>query len=458
MRLSPKTKHQLRLQNVLFLILLLLLTVVSLALSHRFNSQSDWSKHERNTLSDTSIRLLGTLDGTLYFKIFATDKEIIRRKREELILKYRRAYDKVQYEFINPEVDPALAREQGISKDGEVIITLGDSSEKLARHNEQAYTNAIQRLARSADRWLIFLSGHGERNPLGKANHDLGEWGKQLQSKGLKIQTLNLAKQPIIPVNTSALVIAGPQTDYLAGELNLIKRFINQGGNLFWLAEPGSLYKLDTLSQILPVEFPRGMLVEPSTQMLGISNPFIALATEYPPHDITKDMNVTTLFPQTRPVKAKESADWETKVLLSSLPRSWVETSEFKGNVGFDQGMDTMGPVSFGLSLTRSVPIKEETGSENGGTKQQRIVIIGDGDFLSNSYLGNGGNSNLGLYIANWLSHDDKFISIPVKTAVGTQLNWSPTVQLILGFGFLFFIPLLLAGSGTFIWLKRRKR
>ncbi len=86
------------------------------------------------------------------------------------------------------------------------------------------------------------------------------------------------------------------------------------------------------------------------------------------------------------------------------------------------------------------------------------MVVVGDGDFLSNAYLGNGGNLNLGMNIFNWLAHDDSFIAIPAKTAPDTSLNLSKIATGSIGLGFLIVLPLLLLGSGLVIWLKRRKR
>ena len=85
-------------------------------------------------------------------------------------------------------------------------------------------------------------------------------------------------------------------------------------------------------------------------------------------------------------------------------------------------------------------------------------MVLGDGDFLSNAYLGNGGNLNLGMNIVNWLAHDDAFIAIPVKTAPDLSLNLSQTRYAVIGAGFLVVIPAMLAGSGLLIWLRRRKR
>ena len=90
--------------------------------------------------------------------------------------------------------------------------------------------------------------------------------------------------------------------------------------------------------------------------------------------------------------------------------------------------------------------------------KEQRIVVIGDGDFLANAYLGNGGNLNLGLNIINWLSGNDQLINIPAKTATDTTLALSNIAMVLIFIGFLLLLPFSLFTIGAIIWYKRRGR
>ena len=122
-----------------------------------------------------------------------------------------------------------------------------------------------------------------------------------------------------------------------------------------------------------------------------------------------------------------------------------------KGELIYNQGTDIKGPLTIGLSLERQR--QHETKHID---KQQRIVVIGDGDFLSNTYLGNSGNLDLGVRLINWLSHDDDFIAIPVRTAEDLQLNMSSLTVGVIGIGFLIILPLSLLGTGAFVWWRRK--
>jgi hypothetical protein len=88
----------------------------------------------------------------------------------------------------------------------------------------------------------------------------------------------------------------------------------------------------------------------------------------------------------------------------------------------------------------------------------QRVAIIGDADFLSNRYLGNGSNLEIGVNLLNWLSHDDQLIAISPRPAPDTRLELSPQKQIAIATFFLVLMPLGLLASGLRIWLKRRRR
>lgn len=83
-------------------------------------------------------------------------------------------------------------------------------------------------------------------------------------------------------------------------------------------------------------------------------------------------------------------------------------------------------------------------------------MVIGDGDFLSNSYLGNGGNLNLGLSLIRWLTRDDRLIDIPARPVGDAQLNLTPVTGVLIALTFLVLLPLLLLCGGLWIWWRRR--
>ena len=361
----------------------------------------------------------------------------------------------MKFRSLNPDLSPDLLRQHDIRTDGETLIEYQGRSEKISQVSEAIVTNAIQRLIRQGERWLVFLQGHGERNPYSERNHDFSEFATRLASKGYTIENLALTQSNSIPKNTDVLVIASPQVALLPGEIELIEEYLEGGGNLLWLADTGqTVDSMELISDRLAIEFLPGVIVDPNSRLLGLNRVDFALVADYPRHPITQGIDSLSLFPQAQALEfSGEGGIWQQQIFLLSSEASWNETGEMAGEVfNGDNDDETHGPLKIGMTLSAS----HET--DNGDLVEQRIAIVGDADFLSNRYLGNGSNLELGLNLTNWLSHDDNLIAISPRAAPDTRLELSQTQQIIIGLGFLVFLPLLLFGSGLTIWLKRRNR
>lgn len=459
MRVTRKSRLQLRTQNWGFVVLFLAVIGLLAWLSTRYVYNADWTYGHRNSLSPASVRLLHTLKSPLSFTAYARDNIVLRAAIRRFVGKYQEVKKDTTLTFINPDTDPQAARSAGITANGELVIGYQGRTQNVTQINEAAVTNAIEGIARSADEYVVFLSGDGERDPFGQHNFDLGDFGTQLQQKGFKLEALNLAATPSIPANTAVLVIAGPQANLLPGSVSLIREYVKRGGNLLWLGDPGSLYGLEPLAQDLGIHFGKGTIVDPDSQLFGITNPTVILVAKYNSTSaITRDFNTATLFAGATSISTDAGGPWQADNFLKTLPRSWLETGELEGDVKYDPARgDQMGPLPIGVSLTREVKPPAATKGSEPKSIEQRVVVTGDGDFLSNAYLNNGGNLTLGLNILNWLAHENRFININPQSAPDRTLVLSKSDQSLIGLGFLFLIPLALVACGLIIWSRRRR-
>jgi ABC-type uncharacterized transport system involved in gliding motility auxiliary subunit len=165
-----------------------------------------------------------------------------------------------------------------------------------------------------------------------------------------------------------------------------------------------------------------------------------------------------TLFPHAAGIAVNKAEAWSATVLLDTRPTAWSETGALTGEVRFDQGKDFAGPLNLGVALTREVATPGAGDPDEPAKREQRVIVVGDGDFLANSFLANAGNLQLGMSLINWLARDDAYVNIPVKTARDRTLTLSRSAQYGIAGGFLIVLPLGLAGAGLVIWLRRRKR
>ena len=346
---------------------------------------------------------------------------------------------------------PEQVRELGITRGGAIVVSYRGASENIKTLGEQHLSNALLRLSRQQERWIVFVSGHGERPPGGDTNFGMGQFGAELERKGLRVQTVNLAENAV-PANTSVLVLASPRVELLPGEVAALQDYLSRGGNLLWLTEPDGPRSLTPLADDLGILALPGRVVDATSAMFGVENPSFVVVTGYPNHPVTREMSMVSVYPEAVALEINDTTQWHAVPLLTTLERSWTELGALEGEIGFDPGTDERaGPLDIGVALVRSKP-------DGNDGDEQRAVVVGDGDFLSNTYLGNAGNLDLGLNLVTWLSHDDAFMDIRVRGAPDTALVMEPATMAVIGLGFLVGLPLLLLVAGLVIWLRRRRR
>lgn len=458
MRLDRRTLRRLRAQNAVFVVLLLALVALAAWATHTWRHTADWTSSGRNTLAPASRDVLGLLERPVRVTAYVGPDPVTRRGIRDIVERYRRAGGAVELEFVNPETNPGLARELGLRAGGEVIVRLGEREQRLTRISEQTLTNALARLARGRARWIVFLQGHGERDPDGGANFDLRDFGERLRERGLNVQTLNLATSPDIPDNTDLLVIASPRADYLPGEIERIRGHVRAGGRLLWLTEPGAGEHLGALADDLGIDRREGVVIDAAAGLFGADRPDFAVVGDYDAnHPVTQALDTLTLFPQAVALETADTPGWSHTELLRTRPESWT-TTEPRAEPRDDA--EPAGPLTIGVAATREPPGTDD-GDDAGGQRassRQRIAVIGDGDFLSNAYAGNGANLDLGMRLVNWLVGDDEQVRISPQRPPDIDLELSRMALAVVGLGFLVVLPLALLGAGAWIALRRRRR
>ncbi|MDP1550671.1 MAG: Gldg family protein [Nitrosomonas sp.] len=448
--LNKKLRWHYLIQNGVFVILLLLLVILLGYLAAQTRLQWDVSQNGRNSLSEASVEILQKLQGPVQVTAYATEQHVqlgdIRKIIADFVALYQRVKPDLSLTFIDPVVQPILTQEANVQVNGEMVIKFNQRVEHLTAINEQAFSNALMRLARAEDKLIVALGGHGERRLDGNANYDLGEFGRHLRTNGFNSQSLNLAIEQDVPVNASMLMIASPQTDLLPGEVDKILNYVDRGGNLLWLVDRESLRGLLALAEKLRLTLTPGVVVDPQAEQLKAPVTF-ALGAIYGQHVITGNFDYITVFPFSRQITIDESEEWSSVSLVEAAPEGWVETGDLNSEIVFDQADDVAGPISIAVALTRNIQDRE-----------QRIVVVGSGHFLANTYLGNGSNLDFGINLINWLTGDEALIVIQPRATLDSNLILSESELTLIAVVFLVLLPALFLVSGTVIWWNRRRR
>jgi ABC-type uncharacterized transport system involved in gliding motility auxiliary subunit len=445
-----------RLENWLFVFLLLLAAAAIGYLSTRYTHEADWTANGRSSLSPESRAVLATLKGPVEIISYANPQGDLRQTVAGYLQRYQQAKPDLTLRFVDPQLDPAKMRELGITVDGALIIHYRGREQRLDELSERSLSNALERLVRGNDRIVAFVTGDGERGAAGKANADLGTFVSQLEGRGMRAVPLNFSQASAVPEHTDLVVLASPSLALPPGAVQALADYVKNGGNLLWLTEPGNDdLGLKPLAEALSVRALPGVLVDGSGAALGLKDPRMIALGDYVPSAITRGFTLTTLFPQVAALAQTAQGDWAVHAFLRSSAQSWTALKPIDNtkpsDIRFDAAAGELkGPLDFGFALTRLSPSPERS--------EQRAVVIGDGDFLSNTFLGNGGNRALGERIFDWLLGDDKLIDLPPRGAPDRIMQISQGELSAVSVGFLIALPLLLLLiGGAIVWRRRRR-
>ena len=471
MKINHKLRLQLLMQNSFFVILFLVLVSLIAYISHEYHVARDITQSNRNTLTEGSVNVLKQMKGPVTVTVFASEDntahgENYRKGVRDFISRYQRTKADIQVSFISPAEQPKMAQDAGIKAEGELIVEFEKRSEHLLPpYAEQEMTNLLVRLSRTHQQAVMYLDGHGERNLTGLKNHDIGAFGKQLEDKGFKLANPDLVTGKGIPASGSMMVIASPAKDISAVEVKKIKAYLDGGGNLLWLLDDSNLHGLDEIAQYLGLQVSPGTIIDPAATQYGAGQKDV-FSSQYGEHAITKNFMLRTLFTEATAIKAvgTDENGWNVSNLIDVAPNGWLETNSAElsgktGKISFEEKEDRAGPLNIAVALERKY-----------GKKGQRVVVVGNANFLSNTFVTIGGNLDLGVNIVNWLAGDDTLITIqpkPLKDMNVTipQQGWGHVWALLvfmpifgISFGlFQVIVPLTLLVAGVMLWWKRRK-
>jgi ABC-type uncharacterized transport system involved in gliding motility auxiliary subunit len=397
-------------------------------------------------LEPGSVEALSMLKGPVKITVYATEQDAqlgdMRKFIREFVSLYQRYKTDISLAFVDPVKDAEAMRKASIKGNGEMVIEFAGRSEHLTTLNEQTLSGALLRLAHNKDQLLMYLTGHGERKLDGIANHDLGEFGARLKQLGYRTSGLNLTIAQDVPANASMLVITHPQIKLMPGEVKKLLRYIENGGNLLWLVDAEPLRGLEPLAEKLSLNILPGIVIDPAAQNMNAPLNW-TLGAGYPPHAVTRNFDLITVFPDARALSVEENNEWEAHTLVEGAGQGWVSDHGIAKHM--DKNRDIPGPANLAVTLQRTV-----------NDREQRIIVVGSGAFLANVYSGNGGNLDLGINMVNWLADEERLITVQPHAAKDGQIALSKNLLSILSVSFLVLLPLLLVAMGALQWWRRK--
>src|SRR4029077_17702235 len=85
---------------------------------------------------------------------------------------------------------------------------------------------------------VYFTAGHGEKDTASADRGGYNGINSALTSGHFVVDKLVLAQQTAVPADADIVVIAGPKTDFLGPEVDMLKAYLARGGKLMVLLDP----------------------------------------------------------------------------------------------------------------------------------------------------------------------------------------------------------------------------
>ncbi|MDN3548841.1 Gldg family protein [Mucilaginibacter aquaedulcis] len=277
-----------------------------------------------------------------------------------------------------------------------------------------------------------------------------------LINRGFTIDSISLKGQEI-PADASVLVIADRKIDSDSLIIRKLRNYINRGGNLLIAAESGKANS--SLLNLIGVGLIPGSIVQPSKDFSpDLVTPRITKEGTSLSVVLNDDFinGVPVSMPGVSGLAFKENNGFRIKPLLvSSEKDSWNRTGKIvldSAKLVFNSSAgDQRGAYPTALSLTRTV-----------GKKQQRIVVTGDADFMSNGELNQGNFRTANYDFANalfsWLSNNEFPLFVTHLPPNDNLITISSVQVKLMKICYLGVIPGLLLITGTVLLIRRKRK
>lgn len=470
-RKSLKTRTSLYGMNASILVLVFLAILIFInILSYRHKVRFDLTENQYYTLAPQSQKIASNLPRNIKVTAFFQADDPAREEFQRLMDGYLALTDKIELGFVNPDKNPAIIKQYGVTTYGTVVLESGTQETKVKKTTEENITNALLQVSTDRQKTIYFLEGHGE--------HRIDDTGKQgysqakasLAKDNFKVEKLLLLQTGSVPESADLLVVNGPTKPLQESEIEAIETYLDQGGAVFILLDPQTNVGLDPLLERWGIQLQDDLVVDPMAKMFGsdYTTPIVSIIK---PHGTTKDFTLQTIFPLLRSVRAVSQPDIEATEVLFAGTDSWAETQYMAGGkVRYTEGQDLKGPVPVAVAVTKTLQPAAEGGPAGGGTADGKsansenvktsltanLVVVGDSDYATNNFFNLYGNGDFFLNIASWLLAEENLIAIRPKQRKSSPMPLTQdqgNFAFVVGVGV---IPSLMMLAGFRVWWKRR--
>lgn len=327
---------------------------------------------------------------------------------------------------------------------------------------EAEVTAAIRQLVDDDLPIVGFLTGHGVRNSEKAGDRDYRYFVQErvyrraLINQGFAIENVNLEDE--IPEQVNILVVADMQTALSPEEMESLEKYIARGGNLIVAGDVGRAPVMNPIIASFGVQFMTGQIVQQNKDFM------MDLVFAKPQKDLGNlSYMFDALMERVITMPGCVGLEYEQKPGFTIIPLLMSETQGCWNEVETMNFIDEKAELNVKAGeVEQAYPLALALSREIAG-KQQKIVIFGDADCMSNAEMKvnrdkvNAGNGMFILGIFNWMTDGEFPIDVRRPATPDNDLYVGVDGMKITRYAFWGFSLLLLV-IYLCLWFHRRGR
>ena len=449
------------------------------------NKRWDLTANQAFSLSDQSRQVLEALDSPLHLTVFVREPDFARFK--DKLREYEYISKQMTTEYVDPDKKPAVARQNGVQQYGTIIFTYKGRIDQVTISperdiTEQDLTNGIIKAVSGEQKKVYFVQGHGEHDTVSTERDGYSTIAAALGRENYVVDKIVLAQAGAVPDDATVVIVAGPATDFLSAEIDMLRDYLDRSGKLLLELDPPDapdslpLSNLIALARSWGIDVGANVIVDGSGmgQLIG-TDATAPIVAQYGTHPIGERLNVMTAYPLSRSVVpipngvdgriAQSFAETSERSVAIRADVATMITALTAGNELDDSKIDRRGPIPIAAAVSVAstaapppdVPLTPLATPDPAPRPEARLAVIGDSDFAANAYLGVQGNRDMFMNTLGWLSQQESLIAIRPKEAGDRRIAMTAAQQTLTTWFSLLVLPACVFGAGIYTWSRRRR-
>ncbi|MGI9423965.1 MAG: GldG family protein [Hyphomicrobiaceae bacterium] len=457
------------------------LALANFALS-RHHMHFDLTREKKFTPSKKAMDVVRRLQRPVRLTYFYQAEDQRGRRAQGIVELMGRLNGLLNVTTADPDKQPNLARKVGAKSYNTAVVEAAGRRVMVRTVDETEIAIAIQRVLRERVVTVCFMEGHNEypsdnyefhTHVEGLAGHEhdqassavirtsahgIGRLRRALESIGFETRKITPAREGKIPAACAVVINASPRTTFLPAEARMLEAFLAQGGALLAMYDLGFVLEpgLAALIKKLGVTLPQSIVIDPKSHYS--TNPEMVAVTGYDKHAITRNVSLT-FYPGMRPLElGRPVAGINTVPLIISTKASYSQPVMPAGQrvVAEPQPAPSSAKKSQPVPQSHVLAAAIDGTLPGSGHRPFRAVIIGDGDFASNSFFPFMANNDLALAMVRWLAREENETAIASRVQVPALILLTNSQMRMIFLIIEVLLPLSVVLLGGLIWWRRR--